>query len=426
MDIFDKCYGNGGYFAEYRKKHDHFYAEPILDGIPGPRMLFNGKEVIVWSLNNYLGMAQHPAIKKALATHFEKNCCLGPMGSKLMTGCTTRHLELEEALAKFTNKQASVLFNSGYLAMMGTINALVGKDDIIIADKQSHACIVDGSLLASRGGHNFRIFRHNDPKSLERQLKSANENRKGGILIITEGVFSMTGETAPLQDIVALKNQYNARLLVDDAHGFGVLGETGRGTGELLGVQDDIDLYAATFTKAFSSMGGMIAGNTDVIEYIKFNARTNIFSASLKNIFIEAIFAALNVIQTDPSSRARMSEITQSLHDGLVDLGFDVGENTRTPILPIYLQDEKIMNTYLEKLRNEYSVFVSSVVPPVTPRGVFLLRMIATAAHSQVDVDQTLKGFSMIKHSMRKKTTSYSDYSEHQFYPKFMSAYSSV
>lgn len=390
MDLFEKCYTDSGYFKNLKLTLDNFYVSPKLEGQPGPRMTYEGREVIMWSVNNYLGLAQDPD-RQALLSTMDANDLAGPMGSRLMTGNTQRHEELEMQLADFCQKRAGILFNSGYLAVMGTINALMGENDTVIVDKDSHASIIDACNLATRH-HGFRVFRHNDMKSLEFRLKKANENRNGGILIITEGVFSMSGDVAPLADICELKNKYDARLLLDDAHGIGVMGETGRGSGEYWGVQSEIDLYLATFTKTFAAMGAICTGDVEVINYIRFNARPNIFSCSVKNIFVEAVLASLSIIERKPELRQQMWHITNRLRDGLSRLGFSVSRPP-SPITPVYFSDMYEAMEMIRMLRHRYNVFVFGVIYPVVPKGTLLLRMIPTAAHTDADVDETLFAF---------------------------------
>ena len=319
------------------------------------------------------------------------------MGSRMLTGNTQKHLELEQRLAKFCQKPASIVFNYGYMGVLGSISALIEQKDQIIIDSQSHACIVDSALLSSVGKQ-FRIFNHNDLESLESQLKAANQARRGGILIVTEGVFGMSGEVAPLPEICALKEQYGARLMVDDAHGFGVMGKTGKGTGEYLNIQSQIDLYFGTFAKSFAAIGGVTAGEEMVVDYIRYNARTNVFAKSLPLIYVEAVTAALNLIEHEPELREQMWRIAKSLQSGLRELGFNLGK-TQSPITPVYVPagDEKTGQEIMRMLREEYGVFVSGVTYPVVPQGIFLFRLIPTASHTDEDVDITLKAFKAIR-----------------------------
>jgi glycine C-acetyltransferase len=396
-DLFDKCGKDGGYFGAFRAQDDMYYSRPVLEGTPGPRMTFAGREVIVWAINNYLGMAGNEEVRKAALSSVEKWGTYSPMGSLMLTGNTREHMELEKRLAEFVGKPSSVLFNYGYLGVMGTISALIEADDVILMDRLSHASIVDGTVLAS-AGRRFRPFKHNDMDNLEFHLKGANAARKGGILIVTEGVFGMRGDLADLKGICGLKEKYGARLFVDDAHGFAVMGENGRGIGEHLGVQDRIDLYFSTFAKAFAAIGGFTAGEEQPIRYIKYNARTNVFAKSLPMVFVNAIRKSLDVIRSTPELRARMWAISAKLQKGLVELGYDIGD-TATPITPVYVPagDVPTAMSMIRMLREDYGIFVSGVMYPVVPPGVVMFRMIPTASHTEEDVDATLEGFKRLR-----------------------------
>jgi len=399
-DLFDKCRGDGGYFGAFRTRGDEYFTRPVLEGLPGPHMKFHGREVIVWALNNYLGLTDNPEIARASLQAVQEWGTFTPMGSRMLTGNTEQHEELERKLAEFLQKPAACLFNYGYLGVLGTISALIGKDDVIIIDKLSHASIVDATILAS-AGRRFRPFNHNDMNDLESQLKGANKERKGGILIVTEGVFGMRGDIANLPAICDLKEQYDARLLIDDAHGFGVMGDHGRGSGEYYGVQDRVDLYFGTFAKTFAAIGGVTAGDTDPVEYIRYNARTNIFAKSLPMVYVQTIMATLNVITSRPHLRARLWEITKMLQQGLVKLGYEIGD-TKSPITPVYVPagSEETAMKMIRMLREEYGVFVSGVTYPVVPRGIVLFRMIPTASHTEEDVDRTLHAFKELRDRM--------------------------
>lgn len=392
-DLFDKCKTDGGYFGRFRIKGDRYFTQPVLDGLPGPHMKFQGKDVIMWAVNNYSGLAGNETVKRAAVKAVEEYGTYTPMGSRLLTGNTSEHIELEKRLADFLEKPASILYNYGYLGVIGTISALVGKDDIIVIDKLSHASMLDATALAS-AGRRFRPYRHNDMESLEFHLKSINKDRKGGILIVTEGVFGMKGDLAKLDEITELKEKYGARLFVDDAHGFGVMGENGKGTGEYYGVQDKVDVYFGTFAKAFAAIGGVAAGEHDVIEWIRYNARTNVFAKSLPMVFVKAIFATLDIIENDKSLRPKMWSIAKRLQNGLVELGYDIGD-TQSPITPVYVPSgtEDMAMEMMAFLRENYGVFVSGVSYPVVPPGVVLFRMIPTSSHTEEDVDLTLEAF---------------------------------
>lgn len=407
-DLFAKCAGSGGYFGAYRAQHDTYFTQPVLEGGIGPRMRFNDKEVIVWSINNYLGIAGSDQIKAASRRAFEEHGTWSPMGSRMLTGNTLGHVALEKKLAAFCQKPAALVFNYGYLGVLGTVSALVGPNDIVLIDKLSHASIVDAAMLAVKGQRRqLRVFDHNNPDSLERRLKEAQRERRGGILIVTEGVFGMTGDLAPLPEICALKRRYAARLLVDDAHGFGVMGKGGRGSGEHSGTQDELDLYFATFAKSFAAIGGVTAGAADVIDYVCYNARTHVFAKSLPSIYVSAVGAALELIANGAAVRERLWRIARRLQSGLVELGFNIGD-TQSPITPVYVRagDEEVMTTMMRMLRDEHGVFVSGVTYPVVPRGVALFRLTPTAAHGEDDVDITLAAFKQVRDALRERIIS--------------------
>lgn len=400
-DLFDKCHGDGGYFGRFRAEGDSYFSRPVLEGLPGPHMRFRGKDVIMWAVNNYLGLAGNEKIKAAAVAAVEKWGTYTPMGSRMLTGNTDAHRALEARLASFLGKPASLLYNYGYLGVIGSITALIGRDDEILMDRLSHASIVDGTVLAS-AGRRFRPFKHNDMNDLERHLKAANRDRKGGLLIVTEGVYGMRGDIADLPAICDLAERYGARLFIDDAHGFGVVGKTGRGSGELHGVQERIDLYFGTFAKAFAAIGGVTAGEAEPIEYIRYNARTNVFAKSLPMVYVETLAATLDVMIERPDLRDRMWDITGKLQNGLKGLGFDIGD-TKTPITPVYVPagSEETAMKMVSMLREDYGVFVSGVTYPVVPRGVVLFRMIPTAAHSEEDVERTLEAFRGLRDRMK-------------------------
>jgi glycine C-acetyltransferase len=398
-DLFAKCEGDGGYFGAYRARQDSYFTQPVLEGAIGARMRFAGKPVIVWSINNYLGMAGRDEVKAAARQAIEAHGPWSPMGSRLLTGNTHEHIALEQQLAHFCQMPAAAVFNYGYLGVIGTIASLVGPQDTLVIDKLSHASIVDAALLASaRRRRQLRVFEHNDLDSLERKLKQANRERRGGVLIATEGVFGMSGELAPLGEIGELARRYGARLFVDDAHGFGVMGEHGRGTAEFLGAQEALDLYFATFAKACAAIGGFTAGAHAVIDYIKYNARTNVFAKSLPLVFVESVSTTLDLITRDPEPRRKLWRIARRLQQGLRELGFDLG-HTRSPITPVYVYtgEETVLTTMMRRLRDDYGVFVSGVTYPVVPRGVALFRLVPTAAHTDDDVAMTLEAFRRVR-----------------------------
>jgi glycine C-acetyltransferase len=403
-DLFEKCRTDHGYFGAFRVRRDRYFTQPVLEGPPGPHMKFQGKEVVMWAINNYLGVAGRADVKDAAVEAMREFGPGSPMGSRLLTGNTKHHIELERKLAEFLGKPAAILFNYGYLGVLGTISALIDKDDVVVIDSLSHASMIDATVLAS-GGRRFRPFKHNNMENLEFHLRGANRDRKGGILVVTEGVFGMKGNMARLPEICELKEKYGARLFVDDAHAFGVMGPTGQGTGEHFGVQDRIDLDFGTFAKAFAAIGGVTAGDEDVIEYIRYNARTNVFAKALPLPYVKTIEKALAAVK-DPEPRQKMWRIAKMLQNGLVDLGFDIGE-TESPITPVYVPsgDEKSAMGMISLLREEYGIFVSGVMFPVVPPGVVLFRMIPTAAHSEEDVEKTLEAFRKMRDSLKLDLT---------------------
>jgi len=361
-------------------------------------MVFQGKECVMWSINSYLGLAGNEEIKAAARKALEEYSTSGPMGSRLMTGNSKRHIALEEALADYCEKDAAVLFNYGYLGVLGTLASLVERNDTIIIDKLSHASMIDGTHLA-RG--NYRVFQHNDMDDLEKQLKLVNEKRKGGVLVVTEGVFGMEGDLADLPGICALKDRYDARLFIDDAHGFGVMGETGQGTASYFGVQDKVDIYFGTFAKAFASIGGLAAGEKRVCEWILYNARTQVFAKSLPMVYVEALIKTLEIIRTDTARRDRMWEVSRKLKKGLLELGYNVGD-VPSPITPVYVpvEDINVAAMILMKLRG-LGVFITGVAYPVVPKGILLYRMIPTAAHTDEDIEFTINAFRKVRDDMK-------------------------
>jgi len=398
MDIFDKCYTDGGYFGRFRVRNDHFFTLPILNPIPGRQMVFNGKKVIQWSINNYLGLAENEEIKDLAIEMVKQYGTSAPMGSRMMTGNTLRHIELEEALADYLDKEAAILFNYGYLGVLGTIASLTDNKDIILIDKLSHASMIDGVLMAPA---RFRVFKHNDMDHLESHLKWANRDRKGGILIVTEGVFGMSGDIADLPNICELKDRYNARLYVDDAHGFGVMADNGQGTGAYFGVHDKVDVYFGTFAKAFAAIGGVTASHRKIVDWIRYNARTQVFAKSLPMVYVEVLFKTLEIIRNDSTRRKKMWENSNKLKTGLRNLGFEVGE-VPSPITPVYAPagDANIGMEIISQLR-ELGIFITGVMYPVVPKGIILFRMIPTASHTDEDIEATIKAFRKVRNELK-------------------------
>lgn len=404
MDIFNKVKKDRGPLGQYQKVGHGYFLFPKLEGEIQSRMKFRGKEVIVWSLNNYCGLANHPEVRKADADA-AKEWGLGyPMGARMMSGQTNHHVELENELAEFVGKKASYLLNYGYQGMVSIIQSILDRKDVIVYDSESHACIVDGVQL--HFGKRF-VFAHNDMESLEKQLNHAAkvvEKTGGGILVITEGVFGMAGDLGKLDEIAALKSKYNFRLLVDDAHGFGTMGKTGAGTGEHFGVQDQIDLYFATFAKAMAGIGGFIASNdVDVIDYLQYNLRSQIFAKSLPMPMVIGLKKRLELIKTQPELRAKLWEIVHALQKGLKEKGFNLGK-TESPVTPIFLTGTTAeASNVIMDLRENYGIFCSMVVYPVVPKDVIMFRIIPTSIHTLEDVEFTINAFSEAKEKLEGK-----------------------
>ncbi|ERJ11369.1 aminotransferase class I/II-fold pyridoxal phosphate-dependent enzyme [Haloplasma contractile] len=396
-DIFNKCKSSEGYFGEFRAAGDRYYTMPVLESIPGTTMKFQGKDCIMWSVNNYLGLAENEEIKQVAVDTVKEWGVSGPMGSRMMSGNTLNHIELEQQLASFAQKEAAILFNYGYLGVIGTINSIVDEEDIIIMDKLAHASIVDGARGAISDRRKLRVFRHNDMDSLEHTLKKVNKIRKKGVIVLTEGVYGMTGDVAKLDEICRLKDQYDARLFVDDAHGFGVMGDNGRGTAEYFGVQDKVDLYFGTFAKAFASIGGFTAANKEVVEWIRYNARTQVFAKSLPMIYTKSLIKTLSLVENGGERRKRLFDVSRKLSEGLRELGFYVGK-VESPIVAVFIPEAsvKIAMEWIKYLR-EKGVFVTAVAYPVIPRNYIMFRMIPTASHTDEDVEKTIVAFKSLR-----------------------------
>jgi len=396
MDIFDRIKENPGPLGQFADYGEGYFIFPRLEGSIGPRMTFQGKKVIFWSANDYLGLCNHPEVKEADAKAAAQYGMFYPMGARAMSGETDQHLQLERELADFTQKESAYLLNFGYQGMLSTIDALVSRNDVIVYDVDCHACIVDGVRLHS--GKRF-TYQHNDIESLEKNLQRATKVAKennGGILVITEGVFGMRGQQGKLKEICALKEKYSFRLLVDDAHGFGTLGKTGIGTGEEQNCQDKIDIYFATFTKSMAGFGAFISGNKDIIRYLKFNLRSQIFAKSLTMPMVLGGLKRLEIIRNKPEIKAKLWENVNKLQKGLKNKGFNIGD-TNTCVTPVIMQGSPVEATILVKdLRENYGIFTSVVVYPVIPKGMILLRLIPTASHTDAEIDETLSAFEAI------------------------------
>ena len=397
MDLFEKLKQNRGPLGQHAKDAHGYFAFPKLEGEISSKMKFRGKEVLTWSVNNYLGLSNLPEIREAdtLAT---KKWGLGyPMGSRMMSGNTNIHEILENNLSDFMNKEDTILLNFGYQGIMSVIDALVDRKDVIVYDSECHACIIDGVRLHQ--GKRF-VYPHNNIENLEKQLSRAEKivNETGGaILVITEGVFGMSGHLGDLKSIVSLKSKFNFRILVDDAHGIGTLGKTGAGASELLNCQDDIDIYFGTFAKSFASIGAFISSTEDIVEFLKYNTRSQIFAKSLPSPIVEGAIKRLEVIRRDTGQKDKLWEIANALQSGLKSAGFNLG-NTQSVVTPVYLTGGVGEATNLTfDLRENYNIFCSIVTYPVVPKGVILLRLIPTAVHTLEEVEYTIKSFSEIK-----------------------------
>ena len=397
-DIFERLLKNYGPIGQHRERAHGYFAFPKLEGDISSRMKFRGKEVIVWSLNNYLGLANHPQIRKTDAEAAAKYGLALPMGARMMSGNTHFHEQLESELAEFEQKEDAVLLNYGYQGMVSIIDVLCNRHDVIVYDAESHACIIDGVRL--HAGQRF-VFKHNNIADFEKQLQRAEalvkKQEGGGILVITEGVFGMAGDQGKLKEITALKEKYNFRLLVDDAHGFGTLGKTGAGAGEEQGVQDKIDLYFSTFAKSMASIGAFVAGDKPIIDYIRYNIRSQIFAKSLPMPLVLGNLKRLELLRSHPELKEQLWKNALSLQKGLKDKGFDIG-NTDSVVTPVYMKGGvEEATAMVMDLRENYGIFCSIVVYPVIPKGHIIYRLIPTSTHTQQDIEQTLKAFEETK-----------------------------
>ena len=403
-DLFERIKKEKGPIGNWADKAEGYYVFPKLEGPISNRMMFNGKKVITWSVNDYLGLANHPEILKIDGEAALEHGMAYPMGARMMSGHTKYHEQLEQECAEFVGKEKAYLLNFGYQGIMSAIDALVTKNDIIVYDVDTHACIIDGVRL--HAGKRF-VYRHNDMESFEKNIKRAKrmaEKTGGGILVISEGVFGMRGEQGRLKEIVEFKKEYGFRLLVDDAHGFGTLGEGGRGTGYEQGVQDDIDVYFATFAKSMAGIGAFLAGDKDVIQFLQYNLRSQMFAKSLPMPMVKGALKRLDMIRTMPELKDKLWENTNALQSGLRDAGFDLG-TTQTCITPVYLKgDIPEAMAMVNDLRENYGVFCSIVVYPVIPKGLIILRLIPTASHNMEDIKETIAAFSAIREKLENGT----------------------
>jgi glycine C-acetyltransferase len=396
-DIFEKIRKNLGPIGEHAKESHGYFTFPKLEGDIDPHMEFRGKKCLNWSLNNYLGLANHPEVRKTDAESAARYGLAAPMGARMMSGNTVQHERLEKGLSEFVSKEDTILCNFGYQAMVSAIDALVDRYDVIVYDAESHACILDGVRLHM--GKRF-VYKHNDVEDCEKQLVRAKrlaEQTGGGILVITEGVFGMRGDQGKLKEIIALKKKFSFRLFVDDAHGIGTMGPNGGGTGEEQGCQDGIDIYFGTFAKSFALIGGFISSTKEIITYLRYNMRSQIFAKSLPLPLVEGAIKRLELMRKHPEYRAKLWQVAKSLQKGLVEAGFDIG-NTNTMVTPVYMRGSipEATNMVID-LRENFNVFCSMVVYPVIPKGMIILRLIPTAVHTAEDVKYTIESFSKIK-----------------------------
>lgn len=396
-DIFNKIRTEKGPLGRYQEQAHGYFTFPKLEGEIKPRMMFNGKEVLTWSLNNYLGLANHPEVRKADAEAAADFGMAYPMGARMMSGQTKFHEELEQKLAKFVSKEDAFLLNFGYQGMVSIIDSLVDRRDVIVYDSESHACILDGMRLHI--GKRF-VFPHNDIENLDKQLERASkiaERQGGGVLVITEGVFGMAGDLGHLHEIAKLKAKHNFRLLVDDAHGFGTMGETGAGTGEHYGVQDEIDVYFSTFAKSMAGIGAFVAADKDIVDFLRYNMRSQTFAKSLPMPMVKGALKRLDLLQTQPELKANLWKVVDALQSGLKERGFNIGV-TESCVTPVFFEGGLVEGTNcVVDLRENYNIFCSIVVYPVVPKGTIMLRLIPTAVHTLEDVNETLEAFSQMR-----------------------------
>ncbi len=396
-DIFNKIRTEKGPLGRYQEQAHGYFTFPKLEGEIKPRMMFNGKEVLTWSLNNYLGLANHPEVRKADAEAAADFGMAYPMGARMMSGQTKYHEELEQKLAKFVSKEDAFLLNFGYQGMVSIIDSLVDRRDVIVYDSESHACILDGMRLHI--GKRF-VFPHNDIENLDKQLERASkiaERQGGGVLVITEGVFGMAGDLGHLHEIAKLKAKHNFRLLVDDAHGFGTMGETGAGTGEHYGVQDAIDVYFSTFAKSMAGIGAFVAADKDIVDFLRYNMRSQTFAKSLPMPMVKGALKRLELLQTQPELKANLWKVVDALQSGLKERGFNIGV-TESCVTPVFFEGGLVEGTNcVVDLRENYNIFCSIVVYPVVPKGTIMLRLIPTAVHTLDDVNETLEAFSQMR-----------------------------
>jgi glycine C-acetyltransferase len=396
QDIFEKIKSNRGPIGQHAKESHGYFTFPKLEGAIGPHMIFRGKKRLNWSLNNYLGLADHPEVREADAKAAAEFGLAAPMGARMMSGNSNYHEQLEAELSAFVSKEDTILCNFGYQAVVSAIDCLVDRRDVIVYDAESHACILDGVRLHM--GKRY-VFKHNDIEDCEKQLERATklaEDQGGAILVITEGVFGMRGDQGNLKEIVELKKKFNFRLFVDDAHGIGTLGKTGAGTGQEQDCQDDVDIYFGTFAKSFGLIGGFISSDEQVVEYLRYNMRSQIFAKAMPMPLVIGALKRLELMRNHPEYKTKLWEITNALQSGLKDAGFEIGP-TGSCVTPVYMNGSIPESTNLiYDLRENFNLFCSMVVYPVVPKGMIILRLIPTAVHTLEDVQYTIECFSKI------------------------------
>jgi len=401
-DLFDK-FKNKGSLGRYQEQAHGYYVFPKLEGELANRMMFQGKEKIVWSLNNYLGLGNHPDVRKADEEAARDYGLAYPMGARMMSGHTSIHEQLEESLAEFVSKEQAYLLNFGYQGMVSIVDSLLSRHDVAVYDAECHACIIDGLRMST--AHRY-VFKHNEIIDLEKQIKRAIEkvgDTGGGILVITEGVYGMAGDQGKLKEICALREKYDFRLLVDDAHGFGTLGETGAGAGEEQGCQDEIDVYFSTFAKSMGSIGAFVAGDSDIINYLMYNMRSQIFAKSLPMPLVIGNIKRLEMLRNQPEHKAKLWANVNKLQNGLKDAGLDIGK-TDSCVTPVFMHGGINEATHLTRdLRENFNIFCSLVTYPVIPRGQIILRLIPTAVHTFEDIDITIAAFKEVKRKLDAK-----------------------
>jgi len=401
VDIFDKIERNRGPLGQYQNDAEGYFMFPKLEGEIGPYMKFRGRMMLNWSLNNYLGLANHPEVRKADAEAAAQYGLAYPMGARMMSGQTDKHEELERRLANFVKREAAYVVNYGYQGMFSIIDTLLNRNDVVVYDSEAHACIIDGLRLHM--GKRF-VYPHNNIEKLEKELERATKlaaETKGGVLVITEGVFGMSGDLGKLDEIVALKKKYNFRLMIDDAHGFGTMGPTGAGTDEHFGVQNEVDIYFGTFAKSMALIGGFVASRKDVVDYLRYNMRSQIFAKSLPMACVIGALKRLDIIESDPSIRKKLWDNVNALQKGLKAKGLNLG-NSNSPVTPVFLSGNPFEATaVVYDLGENYNIFCSMVTYPVVPKGVIMLRLIPTAAHSAEDIERTINAFSEVAEKLK-------------------------